>query len=188
MACFVGQRLRYNIFPDTLGLTLMWLLPIVFGLHVFEEFAYPGGFGEWSARVHPQTASAMTSAHFYRVNIIGGLAALGVTLGAFDYRGGYSYGGSRMWLVLLGTLAVNAVVHIAGTFQGRRYAPGLVTAVVLYIPLTIGGSWFLLATRAIDPLSALIFVAIGIPAYLALLDRLRRLARHESAAPHDAGN
>jgi hypothetical protein len=35
-------------------------------------------------------------------------------------------------------MLVNAVIHILGAIRGRRYNPGLVTAVVLFLPVSIG--------------------------------------------------
>ena len=147
--------------PGSAGFSLVWALPICFGLHVFEEFALPGGFKKWSARVRPQNASAMTDAHLWRVNVIGGLAALGVTLGALDYAGGYSWAGIRVWLVLVFTLAVNAVSHVSGSIAGRSYGPGLVTSVVLYLPLTLLSTGYLLSSGAVDVATGVALIAVA---------------------------
>lgn len=168
--------------PSPPGLALVWALPCVFGLHIFEEFGFPGGFREWSVTVRPESASSMTSAHLWRVNLIGGLAAVGVALGALDYSGGYSRVGIRVWLVVLCTLGVNAFSHIAGAFSGRRYGPGLVTSVALYLPLLVAGVSYLLLAHVVDPASALVFAAVGVPAYLLLISRLRRMARTGTSA------
>jgi hypothetical protein len=37
-----------------------WALPIAAAAHVFEEFAFPGGFKEWYARYRPETATSFT--------------------------------------------------------------------------------------------------------------------------------
>jgi len=164
------------------GPWLVFALPIAFGLHVCEEFAFPGGYPEWAVRFHPERARAMTTSHFYRVNIIGGLAALGASLGAFDYSGGYSYIGVRVWLVMLATLVVNAVGHVSGAVASKRYCPGVVTSVVLFLPLAVAGTRVLVGSGVVGVLSAAAFVAVGVPAYLYLIGRLRRVASENQHA------
>ncbi len=39
--------LHLGSLPGKIGVTLVLLLPIVFGLHVLEEFIFPGGYVEW---------------------------------------------------------------------------------------------------------------------------------------------
>ena len=163
-------------FPDPGMLALVWLVPIAFGLHVFEEFGFPGGFAEWSIHARPDSAKAMTPAHLFRVNVLGGAAAAGVALGAFDYRGGYGWFGIRAWLVLLGTLAVNAVSHLAGSVHARRYSPGVVSAGLLYVPLSVAGVVLLLRRGVVDLVSGATVLAVGVPAYLLLIRSLRRRA------------
>jgi hypothetical protein len=41
-------------------------------------------------------------------------------------------------LTLCGVIAVNAMVHIAPSVASGRYEPGLLTAVLLFVPITIG--------------------------------------------------
>lgn len=173
--------LKQAFFPSRLGLILVWLLPISFGMHVFEEFGFPGGYGEWSRTYRPQTAASMTPAHFYRINLIGGAATIGVALGAFDYAGGYSFFGIRAWLAVLAWIAFNAVVHIRGAFESRRYCPGVVTSIALYLPLTVLGVAYFLRTGAVGVLSLIVVVAWGIAAYALVVRALRQRALVEKS-------
>ena len=66
------------------------------------------------------------------------LAARGV-LGWMD-GAGWSRG-LLLWLVLAAILVATAFLHIIGTWRTRRYAPGLVTGVLLNLPLGIWGFW-----------------------------------------------
>ena len=38
----------------------------------------------------------------------------------------------------------NAFLHIVGTWRTQRHAPGLITGVLLNLPLCIGGFWYFL--------------------------------------------
>jgi len=175
-ALLLQVLLKQTVFPSEMGLTLAWCLPIAFGLHVFEEFGLPGGFGEWSRASRPQTASSMTTAHFYRVNAIGGLAAMGVALGAFDYKGAYSFLGIRAWLATVASIAFNALFHIRGTVESRRYCPGVVTSVALYLPLAVGAALYFVRQGAVDMLSLGLCVVWGVGAYVVVVRRLRTRA------------
>ncbi len=39
--------INQKVMPDKAGVLLVFLLPITFGLHVTEEFVFPGGFIRW---------------------------------------------------------------------------------------------------------------------------------------------
>ncbi|MGZ6377913.1 MAG: hypothetical protein ACXWO2_05055, partial [Candidatus Limnocylindrales bacterium] len=104
--------LNVGAFPSQTALIVVWLLPIFFGLHVFEEFGVPGGFASWSAAYRPRSANTLTAAHLWRANAIGGVAALGVALAAFDYSGGFNAFGPYAWLMLLFTLTENGLYHV----------------------------------------------------------------------------
>ena len=52
--------LRQEGLPAKTGVSLVFFLPITFGLHVFEEFIFPGGANEWFKTYRPQYAEAYT--------------------------------------------------------------------------------------------------------------------------------
>jgi hypothetical protein len=154
--------LNVGAFPSQTALIVVWLLPIAFGLHVFEEFGVPGGFVDWSARYRPRWAGAMTQAHLWRANAIGGAAALGVALATFDYAGGFSAFGPYVWLMLLFTLTENDLYHVRGTLESRRYSPGLVTSLLLYFPLTVVGIAVLVNIGAVGVVAVPVCAVLGI--------------------------
>lgn len=134
--CALVLFLRWSIVPDRIGIFLVFLLPIAFGLHVIEEFVFPGGFIRWDNIFRPRYSD--THASFYvKVNIFPGIASLLLVLGAFDYDGKYSLPGIRGWLVFVTFLTWNALFHVRGAVHTRRYSSGMATALVLYVPLTI---------------------------------------------------
>ena len=147
--------------PTPIGVLLVFLLPITFGLHVCEEFIFPGGGSEWFKLYHPEYAKAYTEPYFLKVNVFPLVLSVLVSLGSFDYRGAFSFFGIRAWLAFLFFQALNAVFHLRGTIQTKQYSPGVGVGMVLYLPLTISSFIYFLTTGVIDPFSAIICVVIG---------------------------
>lgn len=147
--------------PSKLGVSMVFFLPIIFGLHVFEEFIFPGGSQDWFTLYHPQYAKAYGESYLFKVNAIPlGLSVL-LAFGTFDFVGSFSFFGIRAWLVFLSFLAFNALFHIRGTFVTKRYSPGLVVSISLYLPLTIIGFTYLLRTGVVDIVSAIVCFGLG---------------------------
>ena len=154
--------LRQEGLPAKFGVSLVFFLPITFGLHVFEEFIFPGGSGNWFKIYHPQYAKAYTQSYFFKVNAIPLVLSVLLTFGTFDYAGAFSFFGIRAWLAFLSFLAINAIFHIRGTIETKHYSPGLVVSILLYLPLTIIGFTYLLRTGVVDIVSAIVCIAIGL--------------------------
>jgi hypothetical protein len=159
--------------PAKFGLVLVFGLPISFGLHVCEEFFFPGGGAAWFRLARPESAQVYTEGYFFWINAIPlGLAFL-VTLGTFDFAGGYSFFGIRAWLAFLCFQAIQVVLfHLMGTIRLRRYSPGMVTNILLYLPLTVTAFVYLLRTGTVDPISAVVCIAVGF-AIVAVIGRVR---------------
>ncbi|MFB0561951.1 MAG: HXXEE domain-containing protein [Candidatus Lokiarchaeia archaeon] len=92
-------------------------------IHVFEE--YFKGFIDWMKETYPGGTKSL----FIVVNavfiILCVLAALiNVAIPFFS-------------LSIAGLLFINPLIHIGGTIRYRRYAPGVVSAILLYIPLSL---------------------------------------------------
>jgi hypothetical protein len=89
---------------------------------------------------------------------------------------------------LIGVYAmlVNAVVHIVDGIVKRGWNPGLVTAIVLFLPLALGSLWAISATGEATVLQHVVGIAIalvihaGIVAYV--LGNARRLGATATAA------
>jgi hypothetical protein len=114
---------------------LLWLFVAAFAIHVAEEWV--GGFPDWVANV---VSRPMPHAAFLIINGVAMLLMIaGVRAAIRTERSG--------WIaVTIATIAlVNTLAHLAGAVLTRGYAPGLISAVVLYVPL---GS--LTMIRAID--------------------------------------
>jgi hypothetical protein len=164
--------LKQEITPDKIGLALVWLLPVTFGLHVGEEFVFPGGFSDWNKSYRPQFAGAMTPSYFFKVNAIPGVAAILTPLGVFDYVGGYTFAGIRSWHLFLSVIAFNALYHIRGAIQTKKYSPGVATSIALYLPLAIASFTHFLRTGVLDVFSAVACLAAG-SAFQSVLDHIK---------------
>ena len=104
---------------------LLWLFVPAYVVHVAEEWF--GGFPQWIAMI---AGRPLAAAAFFIVNGIAlALAVAGIRAAVRSDR----YG----WIaVAVATIAlVNTLAHAAGAALTRSYSPGLISAVVLYVPL-----------------------------------------------------
>ena len=105
--------------------SLVWLFPSSYALHILEEWF--GGFPEWTATV---AGSPLPREAFIVINVVAFAAMILATRAAIQ-RESHGWMGIAIATVLL----VNALVHILGSILTGSYSPGLVTGVVLYLPL-----------------------------------------------------
>ena len=106
---------------------LLWLFPPAYALHVLEELFAGEGFPRWVARV---AASPVPLDAFVLINAAGmALLLVAVRRASRDERAG--------WMaVAVATIAVvNGVAHLLGTLLTAHYSPGLISGIVLYVPL-----------------------------------------------------
>jgi hypothetical protein len=106
---------------------LLWPLVAAYAIHVAEEWFT--GFPAWVANIvsRPMPADA-----FLIINAIAMLLmVIGVRAAIRDERNG--------WIaVTIATIAiVNTFAHVGGAILTRGYAPGLASAIILYVPLGI---------------------------------------------------
>jgi hypothetical protein len=155
--------LRQAGLPARLGVILVFLLPITCGVHVFEEFTFPGGGSTWFKAYHPEYGQAYTDSFLFKVNVIPLALSLLLTLGSFDFAGGFNFWGIRAWLVFVSMQCFNAFFHIRGAIKinNKQYSPGLLSAILLYIPLTITSFVYLSKTGTVEAFSMVVCFAIG---------------------------
>lgn len=104
---------------------LLWLLVAAFAIHVAEEWF--AGFPTWVARIASQP---MPGDAFLIINAVAMLLmVIGVRAAIRDERSG--------WIaVTIATIAVvNTLSHVGGAILTQGYAPGLASAIILYVPL-----------------------------------------------------
>jgi hypothetical protein len=122
---------------------MAWLLPIAVIAHIIEEFVFPGGFIQWYRDYRPDIAPSITKSRLTIIN------AIFIAVSFMPLLLGPSTQGISWLLALTSIAAVNALFHILGSARTKTYSPGEVTAMFIYLPLTIYINWELLATQAI---------------------------------------
>ena len=128
------------------------LAPFIFVCHFLEEAPT---FVEW---FNAHVAPGITPGLFWSVNISALVITLIVVGIEWLLRATLSLTLVIAWLGFL--MLANAIVHIAGGLVDKEYVPGLVTAVLLYIPYYL---WLFVKAIKIERVRpAVLFVAAGL--------------------------
>jgi hypothetical protein len=138
---------------DSKIVMLLWSLPIVLSLHVFEEFAFPGGLKKWINEYKPRRPKS--NFYYLMVNATAIAGAVIIALTASDILG------FRIYLYCVALMGGNAVSHLCGTVQAKQYCPGTYSGAFLLLPLLVISSWYLLREGKVDFTSAIICVGLG---------------------------
>jgi Protein of unknown function with HXXEE motif len=133
---------------------LLWSLPIVLCLHVFEEFAFPGGLRQWIKAYKP--TKPKSDFWYISINAVPIVGTFYLALNASSVLD------SRIYLCFVALMAGNAASHIRGTLQKKQYCPGTVSGVLLLLPLFVISYWYFLGAGKVDLLSAIICICVGI--------------------------
>src|ERR1700749_2592468 len=132
------------------------LLTVAVMLHVTEEFLFPGGFPEWYARlVPPKTVKKSNTWFLVWIN------TLMMCANAFALYFGDSIHGYSIWYYNAAIAATNACFHIWGMIKLKAYSPGVITGTLMYIPLFIIGTIYLVPSGSLPLHRAIIAVIIG---------------------------
>lgn len=144
--------------------TLAILLPAAIMLHVTEEFLWPGGFIEWYKQFRPSSKGEINPGYYVWINT---LMMAGCIVPLYN-------GDVAVWYCIAIIAAINACFHILGVIKLKKYSPGAITGVLLYIPLFIVGSWHLLSTGTISWTKAIIFIVLAIGYHIFSFNRQGR--------------
>ena len=109
-----------------------WIFYALLGaalLHVVEEYVFPGGFPDFMRIMAGRFASSVNAAFAI---IINGLFLVLCLAGAL-----LSTQAPLFSLSVAGLCGINGLSHLAGALRARRYAPGLATGLLLYLPLAV---------------------------------------------------
>ena len=153
-------RLKRHVGAPTSKLIAMtnWLYWAPFGaasLHIVEEFVYPGGFAAWDRRYRPGIRDSITGRFHIIVN--GLLLVACYDVWALRARPI----GVGAWLTVATLLFANALWHLIGSVTSRTYSPGVLTGLLLYMPLTVYGYGHFLRTGQASVATAIIAFAVG---------------------------
>lgn len=101
-------------------------------LHITEEFVYPGGFPGWYRR-YREDPSKITPRFLVIVNGALMIACLNVV------QLGPTLPGAVAWLAIVTLMSSNGIWHAFASLKSHSYSPGVVTGMVVYVPLMIYG-------------------------------------------------
>jgi hypothetical protein len=99
-------------------------------LHIFEEFAWPGGFHRWYRKYR---ANAKSANRRFLVIINAGLL---ITLLEAALAGSTEVGVALL-LTFSAVLFSNGCWHVWASCKSRSYSPGAITGTLLYLPLPL---------------------------------------------------
>jgi hypothetical protein len=139
-------------------LTMCLLVGVM--LHVTEEFQWPGGFVEWYRELVPPKTEGVRTGYLVWINtLMTGMAAVPLYLGPTSH-------GASIWFAVAIIGAANACFHLWGVWKLRKYSPGVVTGVLIYLPLALYGGVELLTSGLLEPWRAGIWFAVAIGYHL----------------------
>jgi hypothetical protein len=135
-------------------------LPVIFILHVIEEA--PAFLGWFNARVEPDITARM----FWSVNATAFVITLAVAaIVAAAPRERAAAMTAVAWVGFL--MLANGVFHIVATVADGAYAPGVITAILLYLPATLLLIQAVAREHGMPPTRvAAVALAAGIPMYV----------------------
>jgi hypothetical protein len=132
---------------------LLLAAPLIFIAHFSEEAP---GFVAWF-NAHVQRG--ITAPLFWTVNY----TALGITVGVviLEWLSSSALSAAAVvaWLSLL--MLANALFHVAGALVDRAYMPGVVTAILLYLPFYIWVIWCTLARGRLSRSAVMVAAIVG---------------------------
>jgi hypothetical protein len=135
-------------------------------LHICEEFVYPGGFAAWYRRYRVD-ASRITKRFLVIIN-----AALLVMCCNVALLGRTEVG-VAYWLLIAAVMCSNGCWHAWASYKSRGYSPGVVTGVMICMPLAVYGYGQFVRSGAASIGTALIAGMVGgsYPLWSALFHR-----------------
>ncbi|PWT92905.1 MAG: hypothetical protein C5B54_02780 [Acidobacteria bacterium] len=103
-----------------------WLFPLTYVIHVTEEYFGGEGFPAWSSRV---TGHLFTNQNFIKWNLVAFLVI--IIAAVLSSRRNFRW----IPVTLAALILINATTHTIGTIATQSYSPGLISALVLWLPL-----------------------------------------------------
>ena len=134
-----------------------WIFPAFVGaavLHVLEEYFYPGGFPNFMKKNSPVFAPFVTTTFAILIN---GLFLVLCVLGAIFGARSLVFG-----LSIASFLIFNGLTHLGGSLRVGKYAPGMVSGLLLYLPLGITAYTLFLRSGQLLLPQVLLSVLLGI--------------------------
>lgn len=156
-----------------LALCLVYFAIPVYMLHQFEEHD-SDRFHRKINEVFGKGQDVLPPVAIFLINIpvVWGVNALAFAAANVDLGWG---------LIALYTLVANCLTHVVQAAVARAYNPGLGTAILLFLPLGVFGSYAVITTTNVTLTQHLVALAVAIGAHLAIqayvFSNVRRLSR-----------
>jgi Protein of unknown function with HXXEE motif len=123
-------------------------------IHMVEEYFYPGGFMDTIKRLNSRFARLVTVP---MAVIINGLQLLLCIVAIVVWKSALIFSMS-----VAGLLFFNGLMHIMGSIRAKGYAPGIVSGVLLYIPLSAYAYSFFIGSGQLTPIGLVITGLLGL--------------------------
>lgn len=134
---------------------LTLILPVCVMLHVTEEFLFPGGFIEWYQEWIPSKTQGVRPGYLVWINtLMIGVCIIPAWFGTTQ--------GAGVWYTVAAIAGANAMFHVIGVVKLKKYSPGVITGMLLYLPLAVYGTWFVLSAGLISPLKVAVILAVAV--------------------------
>jgi hypothetical protein len=149
---------------------IFWAIFVSCMLHVIEECVF--GFLTWARRAFPRLARGITARWAGIINAIFLLLALlAAALPGLPLA---------LRLAIAALIALNGLLHVLATIRLRRYSPGLVTGLILYLPLGVLAYVIAARTNTLTAEAAVVSVLLALALHAVPLLSALVLARRAS--------
>ena len=129
--------------------TLAWLSMAAYSVHILEEFSF-----DWRNWARDVLNLPVEWADFYVTNAI--VVALGIAQAMLAPTLPIAP------IAFAALMLVNAIFfHVMPVLTARRFSPGLITALILFLPLGVTVFWFALANESVTFRTALAGLIVG---------------------------
>jgi Protein of unknown function with HXXEE motif len=129
MSDHLFKREGFEMSSDENGNKVFWALLAASCAHVVEEYVYPGGFLENAKEVAPEAFEHASTPIIVGVNASMILGCLNAAL----MRKRTPFFGLSMASLLF----FNSILHTGASLRLKKYSPGLITSLCLYVPISI---------------------------------------------------
>ena len=121
---------------------VFWIFVLASLVHVGEEYFFPGGFLQSVQRLNLRYAAFFTVPFAIAVNTA---FILLVLAGALVGERSLVFS-----LSIAALLLINGIAHLTGTIITRHYQPGVISGLLLYMPLSVTAFFLYFSTDRIE--------------------------------------
>ena len=145
---------------------------VVSMIHMGEEYFYPGGFMDVMKHLNPRFAPLVTTPMAVIVNglqLLLCIVAIAVGRNALVLS-----------MSVAGLLFTNGLMHLMGCVRVKGYAPGVITGVLLYMPLSVYAYYLFISSGQLPLKGVLVSGVLGLSyqavpiSYFLLASAIRR--------------